>query len=59
MKTGYESKTAKFTNNLDLAVKLGDKVKDRIIRDIWKLFRVRVRALEVTVDESEYKLGKT
>ncbi len=59
MKTSSKRKVARFTNNIELAVRLEENYKDFAVRDIWNIFGVKVRALEITVDESGYKLGKT
>ena len=54
-----EKKTARFTNNLDSAAKLDGCVKELTVRNIWKIFKVKVRALVIEKHESGYKLGKT
>lgn len=59
MKTSSERKVARFTNNIDLAVRLEENYKDFAVRDIWNIFGVKVRALELDKYESRNKLGKT
>lgn len=59
MKTSGERKVAKFTNNIELAVRLEGNYKDFAVRDIWNIFGVKVRALELDNYESRNKLGKT
>lgn len=48
-------KKAKFTKYRCLAVilNLNELLKELTIQDIWTIFKVRVRALEVIKDESE------
>lgn len=59
MKTSSERKVARFTNNIELAVRLEENYKDFAVRDIWDIFGVKVRALELDKYESRNKLGKT
>lgn len=54
-------KKAKFTKYRCLAVilNLNELLKELTIQDIWTIFKVRVRALELERDESgEIKLRK-